>query len=222
MSLHYRVVLPILIFTFLSGCSPSAPYRPSVSLGKSPVMIRAKARVEPFADLSPAEGKMWDAITSDTPRVVEPWSTMYLTRHITDAVVSDFSANNVFQEVGQNVNDPDIVIKGEVNGFRGKTKRNTLGWLTFPVEAMAPVSLLGIPVTASVGSVNITLKVYRRDGTLIGAYNGEGKFAESHSVYGGTSSAMRDRLDRAFTEAIEKIRTQLIADEQKFQIPSSR
>lgn len=86
---------------------------------------------------------------------------------------------------------------------------------------MAPVWLLGLPVKSSEGVVNITLKVYRRDGTPIGVYSGEAKFSESHSASGGSPSAMGARLNKAFTQAIEQIRAQIIADEQKFQIPSS-
>jgi len=132
MPYHYWVALPILISILLSGCSRPAAYKPSLSLGKSPVTIRAKAQVEPFVDESPAEDDNRNITGVGFPPTIEPWNTRYLARQVTEAVINDFSINGVFQEVGQSVDNPDIIVRGEIHRFHGEARLNTLGLLTSP------------------------------------------------------------------------------------------
>jgi hypothetical protein len=109
-------------------------------------------------------------------------------------------------------------VKGEIRKFYGKAGINSFGWLTYPANVMAPIWLLGLPVHSSEGAVDIALSIYRRDGTRIGEYNGQAKFSDSYSVYSKETLAVGTRLNKAFNEAIEKIRAQIIVDEGKFQL----
>lgn len=203
-----------LIAVLLSSCT-SVTYKPSLSLDKSPVKIKAKAQVEPFVDHSPRADKnrRIGGVSATEPKALAG----DLTVEVTNAVVNDFLINGVFQEVGKNIDDPDLIVKGEIRRFYGKAGINNFGWLTYPANLMAPIWILGLPVNSSEGAVDIVLTISRRDGALIGEYSGQAKFSDSYSVYSGETLAVGTRLNKAFNESIEKIRTQILADEQKLQ-----
>jgi hypothetical protein len=206
-------VLVFLSSVSLSSCT-STTYKPGLSLEKSPVKIKAKAQVEPFVDHSPTTDKerKIGGVSATEPKTLAG----DLATEVTNAVVNDFLINGVFQEVGKSVENPDIIVKGEIRKFYGKAGINSFGWLTYPANVMAPIWLLGLPVNSSEGAVDIGLTIHRQDGALIGEYNGQAKFSDSYSVYSGETLAVGTRLNKAFNEAIEKIRAQIIVDEEKF------
>jgi hypothetical protein len=216
MSYRDGLRLSIVISVFLSGCT-SVTYKPGLSLDKSPVKIKAKAQVESFVDHSPAMDKdrRIGGVSATEPKTLAG----DLATEVTNAVINDFLINGVFQEVGKSVDNPDLIVKGEIRKFYGKAGINSFGWLTYPTNFIAPIWLLGLPVNSSEGAVDIALTIHRRDGTLIGEYNGQAKFSDSYSVYSGETLAVGTRLNKAFNEAIEKIRAQIIGDEEKFQLP---
>ena len=207
----------VVIATCLSGCT-SVTYKPGLSLEKSPVKIKARAQVEAFSDHSPATDKdrRIGGVSATEPKTLAG----DLATEVTNAVINDFSINGVFQEVGKSVDNPDFVVRGEIRKFYGKAGINSFGWMTYPVNVLAPVWLLGLPVNSSEGAVDIVLTISRPDGTLVGQYAGQAKFSDTYSVYSGETLAVGTRLNKAFNEAIEKIRAQILADEDKFQPPA--
>jgi len=198
----------------LSSCT-AVTYQPTLALDKSPVKIRAKAQVESFVDHSPAadKSKRIGGVSATEARTLAG----NLATEVTNAVINDFSINGVFEEVGKNVDNSDIVVKGEIHRFYGKAGINTFGWLTSPAQVMAPVWLLGLPVNSSEGAVDIVMTIHGRDGGLLGTYHGQATFSESYSVYSDETLAVGTRLNKAFTEAIAQIRAQILADKDKFQ-----
>jgi len=207
----------VVISVFLSGCT-SVTYKPGLSLEKSPVKIKAKAQVESFVDHSPATDKdrRIGGVSATEPKTLAG----DLATEVTNAVINDFLINGVFQEVGKSVDNPDLIVKGEIRKFYGKAGINSFGWLTYPANVMAPIWLLGLPVNSSEGAVDIVLTISRPDGTFVGEYAGQAKFSDTYSVYSGETLAVGTRLNKAFNEAIEKIRAQILADEEKFQPPA--
>jgi hypothetical protein len=193
-------------------------YKPGLSLEKSPVKIKAKAQVESFVDHSPATDKdrRIGGVSATEPKTLAG----DLATEVTNAVINDFLINGVFQEVGKSVDNPDLIVKGEIRKFYGKAGINSFGWLTYPANVMAPIWLLGLPVNSSEGAVDIVLTISRPDGTFVGEYAGQAKFSDTYSVYSGETLAVGTRLNKAFNEAIEKIRAQILADEEKFQPPA--
>jgi hypothetical protein len=194
-------------------------YKPGLSLEKSPARIKAKAQVESFSDHPPATDKdrRIGGVSATEPKTLAG----DLATEVTNAVINDFSINGVFQEVGKSVDNPDFIVKGEIRKFYGKAGINSFGWMTYPVNVLAPIWLLGLPVNSSEGAVDIVLTISRPDGTLVGQYAGQAKFADTYSVYSGETLAVGTRLNKAFNEAIERIRAQILADEDKFQPPVS-
>jgi hypothetical protein len=198
----------------LSGCTAVA-YQPALTLDKSLVKIRAKAQVEPFVDRSPAadKSKRIGGVSATEARTLAG----DLATEVTNAVLTDFALNGVFQEVGKSVDDPDLLVRGEIRRFYGKAGINTFGWLTYPAEMLAPIWLLGLPVSSTEGAVDIVLTIHRPDGALLGEYHGQATFSDSYSIYSSETLAVGTRLNKAFTEAVAQIRAQLVVDAAKYQ-----
>ena len=125
MSYREWLRLALVIFVLLSGCT-SVTYKPGLSLEKSPVKIKAKAQVESFVDHSPATDKdrRIGGVSATEPKTLAG----DLATEVTNAVINDFLINGVFQEVGKSVDNPDLIVTGEIRKFYGKAGLNSCNY----------------------------------------------------------------------------------------------
>ena len=194
----------------LSACT-SISYRPALSLGPSPVKIPAKIQMETFVDQSPSEDK--------TKRIggtsaTEPDSLAGdLGTEVTNAVIADFLANGVFAEVGKHIQHPDAVMTGQIKRFYGRAGLNSTGWITLPIN---PIWLLGVPMQSSEGEVDLEVSIRRPDGAVLGTYSGRSQFSDWYTMYNQSMLGVGTALNKCFTQAMQQIRQQIIADKDKF------
>ena len=206
---RFGVRLILIAVLFLSACT-AISYKPALSLGPSPVKIPAKIQVETFVDRSPSEDKTKRAGGSS---VTEPDSMAGdLGTEVTNAVIADFLANGVFAEVGRHVERPDAVMTGEIKRFYGRAGLNAAGWITLPIN---PIWLLGIPMQSSEGGVDLEVSIRRPDGAVVGTYSGRSQFSDWYTMYNQSVWGVGTALNKAFTEAMQQIRDQMIADKGK-------
>ncbi|MDE2058979.1 MAG: hypothetical protein KGL31_03870 [candidate division NC10 bacterium] len=206
----FGLVLVLASVPALGACT-SIPYKPALSLGPSPVRIPAKMKVETFVDRSPSEDKTKRAGGSSA---TEPDSLVGdLGTEVTNAVIADFLANGVFAEVGKNIERPDAVMTGEIKRFYGRAGLNSAGWITLPIN---PIWLLGVPMQSTEGGVDLEVSIRRLDGTLLGTYSGRSQFSDWYTMYNQSILGVGTALNRSFTQAIQRIRDQIIADKGKF------
>ncbi|MBZ0170086.1 MAG: hypothetical protein K8F29_11670, partial [Kofleriaceae bacterium] len=206
-----RVFAFTLVSALCLGACTAISYRPALSLGPSPVKIPARIQVETFTDRSPAEDKTKRAGGSSA---TEPDSmTGDLGTEVTNAIIADFLANGVFAEVGRHVDRPDAVMTGQITRFYGRAGLNAAGWITLPIN---PIWFLGVPMQSSEGGVDLDVSIRRSDGTLLGTYSGRAQFSDWYTIYNQSVLGVGTALNKAFTQAMQQIRDQMIADTGKF------
>ena len=193
----------------LPGCM-SMSYKPSVSLGEAPHTIKAKVKIDKFTDISPAGDK--EKAFGGTSATAPGTLAGDLETEVTDAVLSDFNNNQVFDTVKKRMDDPDLVLKGTINRFYGTAGPNAAFWLTLPID---PIWFFGIPVNSDQGKVDLTLEVFRNDRTRLGTYSGKCEFGDNYSMYNNPIWGLQSRLNKCFSDAVMQIRTALAGDESK-------
>lgn len=132
---------------------------------------------------------------------------------VTNAVIADFLANGVFAEVGRYVERPDAVMTGQIKRFYGRAGLNAAGWITLPIN---PIWLLGVPMQSSEGEVDLEVSIRRPDGTLLGTYSGRSQFSDWYTMYNQPIYGVGTALNKSFTQVMQQIRDQIIADKGKF------
>jgi len=203
-------VIGIGLILTLASCA-SISYKPSLSLNESPKTIKVKALIETFIDESPAKDK---TRKFGGTSAVEPGTISGdLATEVTNAVLTDFSINQVFKTIKKRIDDPDIIVKGNIRRFYAKGGPNTAFWITIPIDI---IWLFGVPVLTNKGAVDLEISIYRPNGSLVGRYSAKSQFKESHSIYSDKRLAIGTQLNKAFSESISKIRQQILADESKF------
>ena len=205
-----KINLLIIVLLFITSCT-SISYLPSLTLETSTHTIDAVVQVDNFVDKSPFTDK--EKVIFGISLTDENTLVGNLTTGVTNAVVNDFSMNGVFKRVGKKIDEPDLIIKGEIYRFYGKSKLTSLGWLTIPINI---IWFLGLPIYSFDGEVTIIVSIYSVNGDLLGNYTGKASFSEGKSIYNNQMFALPTKVNRIFNQSISQIRDQIIADAHKF------
>src|SRR5437870_5121493 len=114
-------IAPILVL--VAGCA-SISYKPSLSLGPSPVTIHRKVQVDSFRDESPPrdKGRKVGGTSATEPGTMAG----ELGAEVTNAVLTDFNNNAVFETIRARVEDPDLIMRGTIRRFYGHAAPNAL------------------------------------------------------------------------------------------------
>jgi len=193
----------------LSGCT-TISYKPSVSLSESPRTIRAKVQINKFTDQSPADDK--DQKVAGVSCTAPGTLAGDLETEVTDAILTDFNNNQVFDTVKKKINDPDVILKGTINRFQGAVSPNAAFWVTLPIDL---IWFFGIPITSEEIMVDLTIEAYKKDGSLIGKYSGISSFSDSLSMYNNPALAIPSHTNKCFSDAVKQIRDAMLLDESK-------
>jgi len=223
------LIFPSLAILIVSCTTIS--YVPKVSLDLSPKTINKFVQVDRFTDVSPSDDKMNPfmglSVTGQESLASE------LDLEVTNAVIADFSANRLFEKVGRKVENPNLIIKGEIKRFYGKFQYNAfarvssvmgtvgaIGSLFTPWAALACLPELvwffGVPVSTNTSEVVIEMKIYDNNYNLINTYTGKSIDFISASMYRDKSLQVPTMTNKTFTKAIMQIRDQILADTDKF------
>jgi hypothetical protein len=198
------------IASFTTGCQ-SISYKPGTSLGMSSQTIKANVKLETFIDQSPASDKSskFAGVSACEPGTLDG----ELATDVTDAVLTDFNNNQVFASVKKRFeNEPDLVMKGTIQRFYGKSGPTPVFWITIPIDILW---FFGLPIMGDDGLVNMEVSIQRPDGTVLGTYHGQAKFSKLYTIYVNATLALPTRMNKAFTDAIAQIREQILRDAGK-------
>lgn len=198
-----------IVLVTMGGCA-SVFYQPTLSLGQSPLTIPARVKMNQFRDASPPDDKGMKVGGSSA---TEP-GTMAgdLPTQITNAVLTDFSNNQVFERIQKRMETPDLILNGTIHRFYGKSGINTFGWITLPINI---IWLLGLPMQSVYGAVDLEVSLQQPNGRPVATYRGKSEFSEYFSMYTNVQLASGTGLNKAFNVAIEQIRSQIMADVSK-------
>ncbi|HUE37587.1 MAG TPA: hypothetical protein VMO20_09365, partial [Candidatus Acidoferrum sp.] len=113
--------------TFISTGCTSISYKPEISLGESPRTIHASVKLNQFVDKCPKDDE------SDQPLGISACApgTLQgdLATDVTDAILTDFNNNQVFETIKKRYDtqdiQPDLILSGTINRFSGKFRMDT-------------------------------------------------------------------------------------------------
>lgn len=139
-----------------------------------------------------------------------------LALEVTNAIVSDFSANFLFKEVRRKISNPDYIITGEINKFRGVTKLTNFGLIsTFSVIGVYSW-FLGMPVRKNETNIQLIITLSNSKGDKIGTYKGVYQDKQTFSMYKNAFLAIPSQTNKSFSTAVAQIREQIINDINNF------
>lgn len=142
-----NLILILSALLVLSSCT-TISYSPKVSLDVSPRTINKSVQVEKFKDLSPqedTENPLFGLSVTNTEALSNS-----LDLEVTNAIVTDFAINGVFRQISRKVENPDLIIKGEIRKFTGISELNTHAKFSFLLALAGPIA--GLIYTSSGGS----------------------------------------------------------------------
>jgi len=204
------VVLGVGVAAFSISCT-SFTYKPAISLNASPKTIKATVQIETFADETPPadKWKQFGGVSATEPGTLAG----ELAIEVTDAVLTDFSNNLVFDAIKKKVEgEPDLIMNGRIHRFYGKAGPNAVFWFTIPVDI---VWLCGVPVLRDKGEVDLEISLRRPGGPVLATYRAKSQFGKWYTIYNNPTMGIGTRLNRAFSECIANIRQQIVNDAAK-------
>ncbi|MFZ1073127.1 MAG: hypothetical protein WAO21_06785 [Verrucomicrobiia bacterium] len=207
--LFYLAAIGSIAF-LAAGCA-SINYRPAVSLGISPNTIKANVKLETFVDASPQSDKshVFAGLSTCEPGTLEG----ELASDVTDAILTDFNNNQVFQNLKKRYDtQPDLIMKGTIHRFSGKFGTTPVFWLTIPIDT---IWLFGLPIMSDDIVVDLEVSIQRPDGSVVGTYHGQSSNSQWYNMYQNVQFALPTRTNKAFSESVSQIRDQIMKDADK-------
>jgi hypothetical protein len=191
------------ICILLSGCAQH--YTPRVSLGESQETIPLRVELRPLKDSSaPKEPGQPYGVVADGVKASEPGE---LSGPITQAILTDFRENFVFQQIDSHVEAPDAILTGTINTFYEKYRPK--GWTEVP-GGKSLAKLMDVDTYTGTTEVDLNLVLRKPNGTRIGAYHAHA--AKSDEFVPNKQNRPGDRLNWALSKAIKEIRQELLDD----------
>ena len=221
----------LLALILLTSCS-TIDYKPTISLQTCPKTIKKSVQMEKLVNKCPAtdsiDPSMGLAITS------RKYMPSDLDLALTHEIMNDFNNNALFSHISKRTDNPDLYIRGEINGFYGKSGMTTFGRVSYylamgSVIAVAATNqplfflgcapfysaFLGVPLGYNESGISITLRIYDKDNKLLGTYTATEKVYESQSIY-ENQMALSNLTNQTLTKVMQQIRDKILADEGKF------
>lgn len=135
--------------------------------------------------------------------------------------------------VSKRTENPDLIIKGEINKFYGKSEMNNFGKISGRISVLstilAPLTeeetfyygglpfltwFLGVPISKNTVEIEITLKTYNNQ--LLGTYTGKGQKRIESNIYTNGVLAVLSMTNKVFSEIIKTLRNQILNDIDKY------
>ncbi len=196
----------LVIAAVIAGCSTK--YEPQLVLAPAPVLqvIDASVELHPLLAIDELRsghatyGVLADAYVNKPPSK--------LTKVITSEILNELSASRVFRQITAYDPHPDLILTGRIERFYEHDRRKI--WTYVPYYSDKLAGLFRLNTYMSTGEVNMTMMLLKPTGERVGTYTGLVRFDEDFTP----NDEMRpgDRLNRAFSQALEQIRDDMIAD----------
>lgn len=205
----------LFLVTMLSSCGqPLFPYQPEVNLDKSTYTINKTITVKEFKDNRIKKEKRRNEFSLIHP----PHFKKKLSTEITNAVRNDFSNNLVFRKVDQQLDSADYFVVGEITDFNSSVKPTTSATISvYSIVGIIITPFIGINVNKMEAKIDLTMKIYSKDGQLIGTYSGNSYAIDRASIYNRKKVYnFPKRTNESFSNVVGQIRAQIIKDASKF------
>jgi len=199
-----RLVVPaMLAIVLVSGCAHR--YVPDVSLPESPDTVDATVE---FHSLQTARDLLsgHESFGVVAPKV-KTASGRELTGQVENALLEELSTTHVFRRVTPYDPEPDLILSGRIDKFYEHYRPQL--WTYAPGAGMV-ARLLRVNTYVTSGEADLTLVLLKPTGELVKEYRGRSTFRETFTPTGELPPG--DRLNRAFSEAVQQIRDHILED----------
>ncbi len=190
-------------------------YTPKVSLDVSKNTVKKAIQFDKLADKTPNRDRNNPfggySVTNKNSLVNE------LDVEITNAIIADFSTNSAFTQIGRKIENPDFIIKGEINRFYGKVKLTNFGLVTLATLLPVVTWYFGLPVYKLESEVEIKLNVCDKENNLMKSYSAIYKDKQYANLYTNKLYALPNFTNKLFSKTIEKLRTEITSDLSKME-----
>jgi hypothetical protein len=198
----------------ISSCS-TISYTPRVSLDISPKTIHKSVTVEKFVDNTPAEEKKNPfagfSVTNEEALAND------LSTEVTNAIISDFHTNAVFEDISRRADHPDFIMKGEINKFKGTTRLTNYGIISMCTIVGIYTWWFGMPIRKNETDVELVISLYNSNNELIGKYSGTYQEKVRASIYKNKSLGVLTQTNKSFSQVVSDIRQQILKDINKYE-----
>lgn len=194
------------------------PYKPAVKLQESPFSFNGKVVVKDFKDL---RNKKDTSTTQIIFNSVTHLPNFYgkLSEEIEKAIITDFSNNKVFSEIGKDSTDADYVLVGEIRNFKGRSYLNTYGVISAATLVGTLTWYFGMPIHKYKIDIDLKVSIYdNKSGNLLGEYVGNTSKTTHKSMYRTFKfrKTLPSKTNESFSNAIMQIREQIAKDISKY------
>jgi hypothetical protein len=190
-----------------AGCSKSE-FVPEILLPEARPIIDVTAE---FHDLYPApaliSGKDNFGLTGPDAKQVPPRE---LANELRDELMDAFREAGVFSKITTFDRQPDVIVTGRINALYEHYRPRAWTRVPLPYVGKVATGILDWKTHAVNGEADLTLFLLTRNGKLIGTYRGSASFDENFNPTGEVAPGAR--LNRALTEAVQKIRDKMLND----------
>jgi hypothetical protein len=220
----------IILFVFVFYSCATIIYTPKISLPGINETINKSVKVIQFIDSSPLKDKKTNfsraSITSPTSYSGE------LDFETTELIVTNFAKSGLFKTINSYMNEPDYVMKGEIKKFSGFNRANNftnisstffVGSITTALLVGEPIILLGavpfisvyfgVPTGEIITEVDLTIRLYDKNNSLVGTYEGKSKQSKITSVYKNKGVLFwHSLMNKTLNDAVMQTRQKIVTD----------
>jgi hypothetical protein len=213
---HRRACAALLLaIAALGSACASLTYQPKVTVGVSPEQMPLRIEIRDLQDASP-EGDRSRAL-GGTAATASDSLAGALAPNVTDAILENFRSDEVFADVSRRPERTDLIMSGTIRRFYGKANQNAVGWAAAldPFGIGTLLSVLGLPVYSSYGTVDLELTFEVPNGPRVATYSATREFDQSSSIYRSPLVNIGAKVNRAFSEVVSDLRQQMLADRER-------
>ena len=200
------LILMLAAVAAIAGCS--ATYKPQLSLSPASVDQSIDAIVELHPLVVSEDVRSGHSTYGVVAEDYENPPPSKMSKAVTAEILNEFTANRVFRRISMYDPNPDLILTGRIDRFFEHDRRKIWAYVPFFSDKVA--NLFRLNTYMGSGEVHMTMTLLNPSGEPLNTYVGHAKFAEDFTPNDETKPG--GRLNRAFSEAVNQIREEMLAD----------
>jgi hypothetical protein len=200
-----KLILMLVAVAAMAGCSTT--YKPQLALPPASVDQSIDAGVELHPLVASEDIRSGHSTYGVLAEDYENPPPSKMSNAVTAEILHQFTANRVFRRISMYDPNPDLILTGRIDRFFEHDRRKV--WAYVPLSNKV-ANLFRLNTYMGSGEVHLTMTLLHPSGEPLNTYVGHAKFKEDFTPNDETEPG--GRLNRAFSEAINQIREEMLAD----------
>ena len=185
-------------------------YSPLVNLDVSPATIHKNVQVNKFKDNSDPKHRNNPFLGMSATN--EQSMANDLDLELTNAITKDLHTNGVFDNVKRRLEDPDLIISGEIRTFQAQYMLTDYGYISFVTILPILTWYFGVPVNKNLVVLAIDFTVSDANGNLIKKYSKSYYEVDRSSMYKNIFLSLPSTTNKGLGAIVEEFREDLLRD----------